>query len=413
MSQNPHMPHSTYRLLLTSIFLSNLGLTIVYPLFTPLILSSQSYLVPDQAALAERLMLLVFLIASFPLAQFLSSPLFKRLGRVKGATFTLRLSTLGMGVGAILSALALTHMHYLLLLLGRALTGFFAGNMALCLLALAERDKRTLDCPQSFKAVSKIMGISFVLAILIGGVFSNEQLSSLFTPSLPFWVFAIFLVLLLILIQFIPLQDAILNNQTKRRGEFCLLFRRQKKSFRYARFFSLIFFLITLGWIVSLQFLSFLLISHFGATQLLITLTFSAISLLWCFGIIILNPLALRRFRADTLLLISLIFTSLSLLFVAMTHQLLFCIHILCVGALMASLAWTNCFSLILHQTAPHDNRKRLELNPKIATISMVSAPFFGALVGKYDIQWIYLFASTLLAVALLLFSWQKIKNCS
>ena len=58
----------SFRAVLSVLFLDNLGLSIVYPIFTPLVLRPVSHLLPPTYPLSFRMILLGLLIAAFPMA---------------------------------------------------------------------------------------------------------------------------------------------------------------------------------------------------------------------------------------------------------------------------------------------------------------------------------------------------------
>ena len=121
----------------TTFFLDNFALAVIYPIFTPLFLSLQKGILPENIPIGYRTILLGMLIACFPLAQFFGAPIVGEFSDQCG-----RKSICLHHFGNMLRAHSFSFsifIHFLpLLFFARLLTGFFAGNLAVCLAALAD-----------------------------------------------------------------------------------------------------------------------------------------------------------------------------------------------------------------------------------------------------------------------------------
>ena len=400
----------SFRAILSVLFLDNLGLTVVYPIFTPLVLKPFYTLLPSHVPLSTRLILLALLIAAFPFAQFLAGPVIGHLADVKGRRFALTLALIGEGIGFILTGFAIQQMDYVFLLLSRAFTGFFAGNMTLCLASISDMTLDGKERSKNFGIVSSVIGISFVIAIVLGGVLSNEALNTFFNSSLPFWALTLFTAINLLIIRFFfhETHTALHEKHYFRAQlkELLSLFKTAKLGYLYS-----LFFFFMLGWVVSLQFLSTFLIAHFTGTKLSITLTFIGMGVAWCVGNMLVNHLLTNFLKVGTILFYTLIFSCVSLFMASEIRHFLIFVHCILFGALFASLAWTNCLALISNQAPFYLQGKILGFNQSIATISMAFAPLFGGMVGEFDIRTIYLFASSSVLISILILIIYRLKN--
>ena len=388
----------SFRTLLSVLFLDNLGLVMVYPIFTPLLLKTYTNLLPPSLPLSVRLLFLAVLIAAFPFAQFLAGPFIGHIADSKGRKFAITLTLIGEGVGFFLSGISIFLLNFYLLLFSRFFTGFFAGNMTICLSSISDMHPNARGRSKNFGIVSSVVGVSFVIAIILGGTLSNETLNRFFNSSLPFWVMTGLALINLFLIRkfftetFLPK----LKNPCSPPIEVLNLFKNKGLRILY-----IVFFFFMLGWIVSLQFLSTFLIEHFTGTKLTITIIFVGVGFAWCLGNMVVNRILLKFYPVRKVLLTSLILST-SCLFVAseMPTFVLFA-HFIIIGGLFASLAWTNCLAEISLKASQALQGKLLGLNQSMATISMVFAPLFGGMVGEFDIRTIYLFASASLLISL------------
>ncbi len=401
----------SFRAILSVIFLDNLGLTIVYPIFTPLVLKPIYSLLPHQYPLSIRLILLGTLIAAFPFAQFIAGPIIGHLSDAKGRKYAFTLTLIGEGIGFFLTGLSIQMMNFSFLIFSRLFTGFFAGNMTICLAAISDMTPDEKRRSRNFGIVSSVVGISFVVAIVIGGTLSNETLDIFFNSSLPFWAMTLFSIINIgiIRMKFQETHSKIAPKKYSFKEECQKLYstcREKNVKYLYGTFF---FFM--LGWIVTLQFLSTFLIEHFSGTRLTITLTFIGVGLGWCIGNIGFNRLLIRFLKPAKILFYTLLLSTLCLFVASEVRHFLLFVYLIVIGGLSASIAWTNCLTLISIK-APNDLQgKLLGINQSVATISMAFAPLFGGMVGEFDIRTIYLFASSSLLISILILIIHKIKN--
>lgn len=401
----------SFRAVLSLLFLDNLGLTVVYPIFTPLVLKPIYTLLPYEYPLSIRIILLGLLIASFPFAQFIAGPIIGHIADLKGRKFAFILALVGEGVGFFLTGLSVLMMNYSFLFFSRLFTGFFAGNMTICLSAISDMTGDEKSRSRSFGIVSSVVGISFVIAIVIGGTLSNEDLNVFFNSSLPFWAMTVFS-LINILIVSLMFRETVTHTAQHphffKEGlkELWSILKQENIKYLYGTFF---FFM--LGWIVSLQFLSSFLIEHFTGTKLAITLTFVGVGLAWCIGNIGINRILIHFFRPGKILFYTLLLSTACLFASSEARSFLLFIHLIIIGGLSASIAWTNCLTLISISAPDYLQGKLLGINQSVATLSMAFAPLFGGMVGEFDIRTIYLFASCSLLISTTILIINKLKN--
>lgn len=393
----------SFRAVLSVLFLDNLGLTIVYPIFTPLVLKPIYTLLPSEYPLSLRIILLGALIASFPFAQFIAGPIIGHIADLKGRKYAFILALIGEGIGFFFTGLSIKRMDYIFLFFSRLFTGFFAGNMTICLSAISDMSPGEKKRSRNFGIVSSMIGISFVIAIVIGGILSNANLNTFFNSALPFWAMTFFSAVNLIVI-FLMFQETKpsmkANPHFLKKGWEQLWKICQKEHIKYLYG---VFFFFMLGWSVSLQFLSSFLIEHFTEKKLAITLTFIGVGLSWCVGNIGINQILIRFLKPETILFCALSLSTMSLFASSQARSLLVFIHLIIIAGLLASIAWTNCLSSISIKASRCVQGRLLGINQSVAALAMTLAPLFGAMIGKFDIRTIYLFASSSLFISIII----------
>lgn len=184
--------------LLSIVFFGFVGLSLPYPIFSPLFLQAESPLVLALGLSPKWCAILLGLtLAAYPLAQFFGSPILGGLSDRYGRKRLLMLSLIGTGIGYLLSAVAITHNAVGLLIASRILTGFFEGNMGIAQACITDLK---YDKYFGLGAVSAASSLGYLVGPLMGGFLCDNTLVSWFTFSTPFYVGSIMSVLLTLLV---------------------------------------------------------------------------------------------------------------------------------------------------------------------------------------------------------------------
>ncbi|NGX46933.1 MAG: Tetracycline resistance protein, class B [Chlamydiae bacterium] len=389
---------------LLTYFIDTFGLAIVYPIFTPLFLKPQLHLLGTED-LFQRTFLLGLLIASFPLAQFFGAPLIggisDRIGRKKVFIGTIT----GGIIGYLLTGVGIHLRDLTLLWFGRTITGFFAGNLTLCLAAIVDISHTQKERTRNFGWIGVLGGLGFVLAILIGGSFSNPDLNIFFRPEIPFFITGILSgINLLLILRFFresktkPHDKIEILKSLKNIG--CAIRSKEMRSI------YIVYFLFMLGWVTSMQFLSTYLIDIFNVSINVITLTFVSIGLIWSLANFIINPILSRLIHPSRTFYFGLVFLSLFLFLTLIPHEPLFVflIHFF-IATFAAALSWTNGLATISLNASKLMQGSILGVNQSIVAMASIVGPIVGGLIAGLDIHKLFCFtASCSLLGALLLF---------
>lgn len=346
---------------------------------------------------------LSLLLASFPFMQFLGGPIMGHVADKKGRQFGFTLALVGEAIGFFLTGVGIYIKSYALIIFSRLFSGFFAGNFTICMAVIADMHPDLARRAKNFGTVASASGISFVIAIVIGGALSNQTYSKIFNSSFPFWMITALSLLNIVIIwkaftETHHKTDKLSKLYKNQLRELLRIYRTSNLKILYP-----LFFLFMVGWIVSLQFLSSFLIEHFHGTKVMITVLFVSVGIAWCMSNMLLQRLVILHFSPIRILSCALPLVAACLFAASITHVYYLFFHFILFGAIFASLVWTNCLALISIKAPKHLQGKLLGINQSVATLSMMIAPLFGGLLGQYDIRVIYLFASSLLFISLLI----------
>lgn len=390
-------------------FIDNFGLAIIYPIFTPLFLRPHFELFSADVSTLHKTILLGLLIATFPIAQFFGAPLIGGMSDRVGRKKVFLITILGVSIGYLLTGIGISLKSLSCLWIGRGCTGLFAANLTLCLATIADISYTDNERSKYFGWISAVGGVSFTLAILIGGIFSNPALGFFFSPGLPFFITAVLSILNWFVMyhffqesHFTPSQNKL--SLTKGFGHLSEIM--QKKDIR---FIYLVYFLFAICWVTSMQFLSTVILQNFKTVTINgISFAFIAISVIWAFVNFTINPFLCKYIKPLMIWFFSLLFLGLALLLTfPPEHTFIGFLSFFLGGAFFAALAWTNGLATISLHADPSMQGKVLGINQSVSAVASMIGPIIGGIVAGIKSELIPLLTGGcgLLAAAILFYA--------
>lgn len=375
-------------------FLDNLGLALVYPIFTPLFLRPQLGFLTLDTSLLERTVLLGFLISCFSFAQFFGAPLIgeisDRIGRKK--TFYITIS--GLTLSYVLTALSVLLNFVPLLFIARLFTGFFAGNQTLCLAAIADISVDEKTRAKNFGFIGAAGGLSFIMGILLGGSLAYPKNATAFMPSLPFWIIACLSFLNLILMSLLFKESHVVSPLKK--FHFFKGIKHLKEALRIPslRPIYAVYFLFTFSWVTSMQFLPSFLIMQYGDSTQIILFVFSMIGLTWFLSNSFINRFLSSRYHPLQTVKCALLLVGCLLLFSLLLKPFPLFLTSFLLAGFCSALCWSNTLATV-SLTAPKDMQGSvLGINQSVAAASALAGPSLGGFLAGFNIHYVYLFTA-------------------
>ena len=381
-------------------FLDNFALAIVYPIFTPLLFGQGSHLLQNIGH--GKLLFLGLLIAAFPLAQFFGSPMIGGFADRKGRKNAFFLTLICEMIGFTLSAFAISQSNYGLLLFSRIWTGFFAGNLTVCLTVFADLNATQKTRSKGFGLLMMAGGTSFIFAILVGGLLSNPKVYPNFNPANPFWATALLCLVNLFIVKFVFKETGQRSNRHPIKN---LIRIASSKEYASVRKLYLVYFLLMLAWMPTLQFLSPLLLLDYKATPLMITGVFLIMGIVWGLSASGGNHFLINRISSRLIIRYALPIFSLALLGTTVPYRLVTFIILISLAACTSALCWTNCLNLISLKGEHSLQGKILGLNQSVGALAMIAAPLISSNVGADHLHVIFLLNAIYLIIAFLIFN--------
>lgn len=199
--------------ILFTVFVDLLGFGILIPVI-PLLLAdpmSSYYLLPKGFSISQGYIMLGFLMAVFPIGQFIATPILGELSDKFGRKRILSLSLLGTCISYLIFALGIYTRNIPLLFFSRFFDGITGGNIAVAQAAIAD-----ITLPQNraknFGLMGAAFGVGFIIGPYIGGKLSDPKIISWFSAMTPF-LFAAILSFLNILSVFLFFPETLKTRQ--------------------------------------------------------------------------------------------------------------------------------------------------------------------------------------------------------
>ena len=175
--------------LLFVVFVDVMGQGIIFPIFNTLVMDpSQTYLpsgTPDSTRHFDYGLVIGIFYVSWFLGSVYISKLSDSIGRKNGILICLT----GTLVGYVLTIVSLAHSSLWLMALGRAITGFTAGNQPIAQAAMVDLSHSDAERTRNMGYILAAISVGLVAGPLIGGIFSDQSILGEYASfSLPFYV---------------------------------------------------------------------------------------------------------------------------------------------------------------------------------------------------------------------------------
>lgn len=175
------------------IFLGFFGYALTITLFIPMLMDKNCLLLSPEASLSLRVSLSGFLLAMYPLGQFLGSPIIGNLSDFWGRKKVLLLSLIFCIFGFAMMALSIEFNQLTLLFVSAFLTGLFESNMAISQSIIADRSSDTAQKTKLIGYAYSACSLGYIVGPLLGG-----SAGSVLSYSAPFWITAFGVLCLLV-----------------------------------------------------------------------------------------------------------------------------------------------------------------------------------------------------------------------
>lgn len=383
------------------LFLDNLGYAILFQIL-PLIFIDPSYhFLPQETIISTRNILLSLLLAIFPLAQFFAAPIFGDIADRCGRKKVLFWLLLGSFIGYCFTAAGLAFKLYYLLFLSRLFSGIFGCSLAISMAIVADLSPYKSLRGKRLGTVAALIGLGWLIALLLGTVFTNPLFFAFVNSSLLFWILPAFSILNMIVL-FTCYREPEKTNLPPNlfKGIHRIVHLLEMK---HLRTFYLVFFFWFLGYLISLQWIFPVSIEKFQVSEGQIIALLLSWGCIWVFSSGFLNRWLINRLSLWPLNLWTLFGLSLFLFFSGVSNFFLFFAITYVVGGMFAALTWGNTLSLISLAIRQEEQGKGMGIALSMFSLTQIFGPFLGGTIAGFSIGPLFYGCSLLAFISFLL----------
>ncbi|QVL57185.1 MAG: MFS transporter [Simkaniaceae bacterium] len=397
------------------LFVDNFAFAITFSIFGPLFVDSSYGFISKAMSMSSINIMIGVALATFPLGQLIGAPLLgdiaDRFGRKKAFYITI----LGGTAGVILSGFSIMIHSYIALILTRLVTGFFSGNLSICLASIADLSPDEKTRARNFSVIIIITGISWMLAILSGAYYSDPNLSGHFNLALPFFITGIFFILTFLAIAYFFKETHKTNDPF--RINLLQGFKDVIDTFtiKKLRLLYLIYMLWILGWGITLQWYNPFVLEKFHSSTTAVNWSLFLVGITWMFGGYFVNNFLIKRWRGLPLIVIANALITVCLLGMSLMSSFIPFAIFFTISCIPAAFSWPNIMNLISINAPGSIQGKVMGISQSFRSMSFILATLLGGLLAGINLTSLYYFAtlSFFLSFILIFLKYFRIKKAT
>lgn len=183
-----------------TIFIDMLGIGVLIPIFPLLVLPYSAFrITPDSWSIISGFILLGWLSAAFPIAQFFSAPIFGQISDRFGRKPVLMISIVCTALSYVLFAIGIITKNIPLMFISRVIAGITGGNISVAQAIIADTSTEK-NRTKNFGLIGMAFGLGFISGPFIGGKLADPALVSWFNAATPFYFTAILSIINVLLV---------------------------------------------------------------------------------------------------------------------------------------------------------------------------------------------------------------------
>ena len=251
--------------------------------------------------------------------------------------------------------------------------------------------------------VAALLGLSWVIAILIGSTLTDPKYHAFISSTSIFWCAAA-LALVNMIALFTLYRETLLIKTENRASLFKGIHRIiHILEIKPLRTFYLMFFFWFLGYIISLQWIFPISIEKFHVLEKQILWLFVIWGAVWVFSSGVLNRWLIERFSLWPLTLWSLFSVSLFLFFSGVSDFFLYFAITYVLSSLFAALTWGNTISIISLAVRQEQQGRAMGITVSMFALTQFLGPLLGGIIAGFSLVPLFYSCSLLVFVSFLL----------
>lgn len=305
------------------IFIDSMGLGLVFPIITSVIMNPHSDFLSHATSLGLRNFYYGFTISTFMICWFFGAAFLGDLSDSIGRKKSLMICLIGAVIGYLISAMGITFHSLLFLILGRMIAGVTAGSQAIAQAAVIDLSSEE-DRTKNLGLVMFSASLGFVLGPIIGGTFSDTDLVSWFNLATPMYFAAILSLVNLSALLIFYKEKFINQNAIKIRWLQAINIFISAFTHKNVRAFSISLFIGLFAWSSYYTFVSSFLLQRFDLSTQGISLYLALMACGFAISTTYLIRVMDRFFSEEQSIMFGLGFAAIAALFTFLSREILF-----------------------------------------------------------------------------------------
>lgn len=376
---------SSFYIALLVAFIDNMGIGLVFPIFSSMLFDHSFSLVSLETSSHTRGLWLGLLLSLMPLAQFFSAPIWGAISDNKGRKKPLQLSLTVAFLGYVIAFFGVLFSNIFFLLTSRVIIGLSAGNMSILQASIADLSSKEQKA-KNFSLYAMALGAGFALSPFLGGSLS------FFGYSFPF-LFAGLIVAINIFFVFFFFRETHHPTFTKKIS-WVMGISQLKKAFYFKelRVIFLCSFIDLFAWSYFFEFIPVYLITRFHFSAMSLGLFFGAAGGYYALSAGLLIRPFVNRFKPEVLFLTGMFLAALTILimpFLTSPAWLFFIMFFVC---FFTAFVMPTATTLVSNKASSEVQGEALGVFTSINAVALILSPLFsGSAVGAYPMlpMWI------------------------
>ncbi len=372
------------------IFIDMLGVGILIPVIPQLLGEPTSpYYLLDPSQVKLGLLLLGFLVASYPIASFFASPVLGALSDKYGRKPVLLVSILGTSISYFVFAYAIITKNIPLLFISRFIDGITSGNVSVAQAVIADITKPE-DRTKVFGSIGAAFGLGFIFGPFIGGILSSSDISSYFSASTPFLFSGLLALFNVIIIKFF-FKESIKEKYLHREINFFSSLKNiaNAKNFGDVRMLFVVSFLFNAGFSFFTSFFNVYLTNKFSFSSADIGNFFAYVGI-W---IIITQVFIVRRisakFKEVDLLGVAYIASALGILLYLIPNVAWVLLIIVPIASIPNGIQQANFASLLTKRTDEKVRGEVLGISSSVSSLGQSLPPLLAGAIAAFTASYV------------------------
>jgi MFS transporter, DHA1 family, tetracycline resistance protein len=388
--------------LFLTIFVDAAGVALIFPILTPLFINNGTQLFDPAVSIDFRYYVYGFLLSIYPLMMFLGSPFLGSLSDKHGRKPILLVCLMGNLIGLVITGIGVSINSIAVIIAGRIICGVTAASLPIAQAAIIDMSTAETKA-KNISIITAANAVGFTIGPVIGGLFSTNMFSSLFTFATPFYIIATLPLLTFILILFF-FKETYPGDKNIKLNVFSAIFNIYC-AFKIHKTRLPIFILgvFLIGYYVFFNYISAYSLQTYQFNSLMESILLTYFSTFFAISLLFIIPALTNRFSLKRCLLLSTIPQPILIsLIIAFKQPFIFWLVVASM-AIVVPMAYVVLLSILSNETEREYQGRIMGVTSSINSLAWGLAPLASAILQPFSITLPFVLALMILIMAALM----------